>query len=331
MRPQDRGGTTDGGWAATCGERRLTGTGARRARAGKVSDGRTSSAPRARQARSERAARRTATSGEAAQLERGGDVHRAIQRAADDGPEQRDARTRARGSARGPGALGLGQALGVGREQRDHAGGERGGERGAKRQPAQGAQQLVGVHREAGERADEDQQRDLQPDHRPIHRRLDGEVALPERAEVAEPREHGEPVAGDEHVDRDDRHARRSRRCAGCASAGGRRRRQTPRRARRAAARAGPADGNEHQRGRGQRQRPHRAYARAGGVQGACETAVEERSRVGRTRRRQPPAETGAGAGSARRRGPAPPRSDAQAWPCRALRRQLRRRRRRCR
>jgi hypothetical protein len=36
--------------------------------------------------------------------------------------------------------------------------------------------------------------------------RLHREVALTERAEVAEPREHGQTVPGDEDVDRDDRH-----------------------------------------------------------------------------------------------------------------------------
>ena len=203
MRPQDRGGTTDGGWAATCGETPID-RHRRPARPRRESKRRTDFQRPARPAGAKR------TSGAADGDQRRSRAARAWRRRPSRDPASRRRRPRAERraheapvrSARGPGALGLGQALGVGREQRDHAGGERGGERGAKRQPAQGAQQLVGVDREAGERADEDQQRDLQRDHRPVHDRLDGEVALPERAEVAEPREHGQPVAGDEHVDR---------------------------------------------------------------------------------------------------------------------------------
>ncbi len=225
-----------------------------------VTDGRRSRVYPA-EARQANGATAAAGRGEAAQLECRRNVHRAIQRATDDRPEQGDARARTGRGAGGTGALGLGQALGVGGEQRDHASRERGGERGAKRQPAQRAQQLVGVHREARERRDEDQQRDLQPDHRAIHRRLDREVALTERAEVAEAREHGQPVAGDEHVDGDDRHdddrggAQGARQLAADSGAvaraehGERQREQDQRM-------------EQQQRGRGQRERPDRAHAR---------------------------------------------------------------------
>ena len=90
--------------------------------------------------------------GEAAHLERRRDVHRAVQRAGDDGAQQRHAPARARRRASRTRALRLGQALGVGGEHGDHARGERHRERRAKRQSAEHAQQLVGVYGEAGER-----------------------------------------------------------------------------------------------------------------------------------------------------------------------------------
>ena len=83
--------------------------------------------PRRRRRRRGRAATRAAAGAarggggrEAAHLERRGDVHRAVERAGDDGAEQRgrDARARARAPPSGPGALRLGEPLGVGGEQR---------------------------------------------------------------------------------------------------------------------------------------------------------------------------------------------------------------------
>ncbi len=175
--------------------------------------------------------RRAARAREAAHLERGRDVHRAVERAADHRTEQRHAAARpARGALR-TGPLRLGQALGVRREHGNHARGQRRGQRRAERQPAEHPQQLVGVDREAGERRDEDQQRHLQRDHDAVDERLDGQIALAERPEIAEPREHGQPVAGDEHVDEHDRHGHDQR---------------GPQRARELAAHAGAGPRCEH-------------------------------------------------------------------------------------
>ena len=143
---------------------------------------------------------------EAAHLERGGHVHGPVQRAADDGRQQRDAATGAAGRARRAGPLRLAEALGVGGEHGQHARGEGCRESRAEGQPAEHAQELIGVDGEPGERGDEDEEGHLERDHGSVQERLEREIALAERSQVAEPGEHGEALAADEHVDHHDGH-----------------------------------------------------------------------------------------------------------------------------
>ena len=213
--------------------------------------------------------------GEAAQLERGRHVHRAVERAADDRAEQRHPRAGAGGAP--PGRVRWASAIrrasaassGIMRVASEAVSAERNDSRRNPRSSSSGST------REARERGDQHQQRHLQRDHRPVHDRLDRQVALTERTEVAEPREHGQPVARDEHVDRDDRHghdrggAQRARQLA--TDAGADPRRAPP------SQREQDQRVEQHERRRRERERPHGADARARGVQRAGEAAVEER------------------------------------------------------
>ena len=147
---------------------------------------------RAHDARGARRARR-----EAAHLERRGDVHRAVQRAADD---RRAAAPRA---PRAPLGAPVGRvrcasarrwasaaSTGIMRVASDAVSAERNDSRRNTRSSSSGSTARL------GERGDEDQQRHLQRDHGAVDERLDREVALAERAEVAEPREHRQALRG---------------------------------------------------------------------------------------------------------------------------------------
>ncbi len=136
-------------------------------------------------------------------------------------------------------------------------------------------QHLVGVDRQPGERRGQDQQRHLQRDHAAVGERLDRQVALAERAEVAQAREHGQALTADQHVDQHDRHSHD---------------RGHAQRANEPPANAGTPAGAEHgqqqreqaqrveqdQRGGHQRQRPNGGDARSRRVQGTRDAAIEE-------------------------------------------------------
>ena len=152
-----------------------------------------------------RLARRAPGAAVAAHLERRGDVDRAVERAGGDGAQDR----RPRGGLPRPAALGVAEPPRVAREHRHHPRGQRRGQRRAEGEAAERAQQLVrvdggGVQREAG---DHDQR--AQPEDAAVGRRLERHVDRAERRQVAEPRDHGQPLAHDERVDQRDQHRER--------------------------------------------------------------------------------------------------------------------------
>ena len=102
-------------------------------------------------------------------------------------------------------SLRLTQALGVRCEQRDHAQRQRHRQRGAEREPAECPKKLVGVDSQASKRCEQDHDRDLERDVGAVGERLDGQVALAERPEIAETGKHCEPLSRDEHVHEHDR------------------------------------------------------------------------------------------------------------------------------
>ena len=89
--------------------------------------------------------RRAARGAVAADLERGGDIERAVEHAGD---WRRASAPRERGRP-GAAALCVGQPMRVAQQHRHHAGGERRGQRGAKRHAAEQPQHLVGIDRGA--------------------------------------------------------------------------------------------------------------------------------------------------------------------------------------
>ena len=138
----------------------------------------------------------------AAHLEHRRDVERALERAGHGGAQHGEPPRAPRGAAVGPAALGLGQPTGVLGQHRDQARRERGGERRrADETRRQRAEQLVGVGGADDEQAGEVDDQQPQRDHEAVDERLDGEVDLSEHSPVAEPGEHGQPVAVDEQVD----------------------------------------------------------------------------------------------------------------------------------
>ena len=151
------------------------------------------------------ASRRAGGAAVAANLERGGDVDGAVERARRHRARERELRRR---PAR-PAALCVAEAPRVAREHRNHAGRQRRSERGPERQPAEGAQQLVRVDRRGVQREARDHDQRAQPEDAAVGDRLERHVDLPQRRQLAEPRDHRQPVAHHEGVDRRDQQRER--------------------------------------------------------------------------------------------------------------------------
>ena len=217
-----------------------------------------------------RAARRAV----AAHLERRRDVERPVEHAGRRRAHQPGSgRRRAR-----PAALRLGEPARVAREHRDHPRRERRGQRGVKREATEQRQHLVRIDRGRVQRAAQDQRDRPQPEHGSIHGRLERDVGLTEHRQVAEPRDHGEPVARDERVDQPSRAGRAGARAAPRDASHVPRRRRSRRRA--TATRIAPA-------------RPARTAA--------ARPARAPRSRRSRRRRGRRAAGSSAGGSSTRR------------------------------
>ena len=152
-----------------------------------------------------RAARRPRCAAVAAHLERGGDV---------DGPVERPRGHRscdrgARGRATRAAALGVVHPPGVAREHRDHPRRQRGGQRRAEREAPEQPQQLVRVDRRRVQREAGDHDERAQAEDAAVDGRLERHVDLAQRRELAEARDHGQPLAHHERVDERDQHGER--------------------------------------------------------------------------------------------------------------------------
>ena len=180
----------------------------------------------------------------AAQLEGGGDVDGAVERAGEQAAGQ--GRAPDRGGAGAAQAGRVAQAGGIGRGDRDQARDQGRGQGRAAGERAQGAQHPVGIDAGRVDGEGDHHDRGAQAEHGAGGDRLGGDVDLAQQRPLAEPGEHRLAAAHNQGVDEDDQQSqgqahpqRGAHRRAGAGEHG----RPGPRRRRRRPARAGSSRG----------------------------------------------------------------------------------------
>ena len=144
-----------------------------------------------------------------AQLERGGDVDRAVERALDQPARQGGPTDRLGGRA--PQRSRLAQARAIGGRQRDHAGDEAGGHGRAAGDRAQGAQHAVRVDAGRVDGEDEYDRDHPQADGAAGRQGLERDVGIAEHGHVPAADQDGVAAVADQDVDSDHEEEQRQR------------------------------------------------------------------------------------------------------------------------